>query len=305
MWIVRGLRSFAPDVAASVIARGTFDGVHLAHRAILDVAVARGRELGVPAVACTFEPHPMDVLQPGRAPLPIATLDDRLTWISEAGIDGTVVLEFTRALAAMEPEAFVKDVLLDSLHAREIVVGYNHTFGRGARGNAHLLDALGARFGFRTHVVPAYEVDGVPVSSSEIRAALQAGNVERAARFLGRPYAITGDVVAGAGRGRTLGFPTANVQPSLTPLIPAGVYACRVEFEREHHDAVVNVGVRPTFGEDTLCIEAHVLDFSGDLYGRRVRIAFLHHLRDETRFPSVDALRAQISRDIEQARRAL
>ena len=305
MWIARGLGSFPPDVTATVIALGTFDGVHLAHRAILGIAVARAHELGMPAVACTFEPHPMDVLQPGRAPLPIATLDDRLAWIGETGVDGAVVLAFTRHLASMEPEAFVKDVLLDALRAREVVVGYNHTFGRGARGNARLLDELGAELGFRTHIVPPYEVDAVPVSSSEIRSALRAGDVERAARFLGRPYTIVGEVVSGAGRGRTLGFPTANVQPALTLLLPGGVYACRAEFADERHDAVVNIGVRPTFGERTLYVEAHLLDFSGDLYGRRVRLAFLRRLRDETRFPSVEALRAQISRDIEDARRAL
>lgn len=302
MWIARGLASYPPDVSAAVVALGTFDGVHQGHRAILDTAVRRGRDLGIPPVTCTFDPHPMEVLQPGRAPLPITTLDERLALIAATGIEGTVVIPFTRELAAIEPEAFVKDVLLDELRAREVVVGYNHTFGRGARGTARLLTALGERLGFRVHVAPPYEVDGVPVSSSEIRSALQAGDVERAARLLGRPYAVLGEVVQGAGRGRTLGFPTANVRPDRPALVPVGVYSCRMDVDGRQHDAVVNVGVRPTFGEESLAIEAHVLDFAGDLYGRRVGVSFLRRLRDETRFPSVEALRAQIAADVQSVR---
>jgi riboflavin kinase / FMN adenylyltransferase len=304
MWIARGLESYPPEVEACVVALGTFDGVHLGHRAILGIAVARGHELGLPAVAFTFDPHPIDVLQPDRAPLPITTLDERLDLIGEAGADGTVVLPFTRETAAIEPEVFVKDVLLGTLHAREIVVGYNHTFGRGARGNARLLEELGARLGFRVHVSPAYAVDGVPVSSSEIRRALQAGDVERATRLLGRPYWLAGEVVRGEGRGQTLGFPTANLAVDRTPLVQNGVYACRALVRARSHEAVVNVGIRPTFGERALSIEAHLLDFSADLYGQRMRIDFLRRLRDETRFPSLDALRAQISADVRAARQA-
>src|SRR5207237_1347263 len=155
----------------------------------------------------------------------------------------------------------------------------NHTFGRGARGTAALLEALGERLGFQAHISPAYTVGGVPVSSSEVRNALQAGDVERAAQFLGRPYSLVGEIVGGAGRGRTLGFPTANLRPDRAPLVRAGVYACRVEVGGEQHNAVVNVGVRPTFGEDTLAVEAYVLDFSGDLYGRRLGLDFIRRLR--------------------------
>jgi riboflavin kinase/FMN adenylyltransferase len=314
MWTVRGLGSFAPDVAApgpphgapGVVALGTFDGVHLGHRAILGTAVDRARTLGIPAVACTFDPHPMEVLQPGRAPLPITTLDERLELIAAAGIDGTVVIEFTHEVAGIEPEAFVSDVLVSRLRAREIVVGFNHRFGRGARGNAELLGKLGERLGFRTHVVPPYSIGGIAVSSTAVRAALAAGDVERAAALLGRPYAITGEVVRGAGRGRGLGFPTANVRPARPTLARTGVYACRVDLldGGGPHRAVVNVGVRPTFGETDLAIEAHVLDFSGDLYGRPLRVAFLRRIRDERRFPSVEALRVQIADDVRAARAA-
>jgi riboflavin kinase/FMN adenylyltransferase len=285
-----------------VVALGIFDGVHLGHRAILGTAITRAREAGLEAVACTFEPHPMEVLQPDRAPRPITTLADRLVLIGEAGVDAAVVLAFTRELAAVEPEAFVKDVLLERLRAREIVVGYNHRFGRGARGDARLLEDLATRAGFRAHVVPPMTVDGAAVSSSEIRSSLQRGDVVAAARSLGRPYAIAGTVTSGAGRGRTLGFPTANVESDRPLLVSRGVYWGRVHVDQGQHSAVVNVGVRPTFGETTLAVEAHLLDFTGDLYGRHVRLDFLDRLRDEMRFPSVEDLKAQVFRDIAAAR---
>jgi len=302
MRIVRELDSAPPDVRPSAVALGTFDGVHLGHRAILGTALRRAREVGVEAVACTFDPHPIEVLQPDRAPRPITPLDERLALIGDTGVDAVVVLAFTRALAAVEPEAFVKDVLLDRLHAREIVVGYNHRFGRGARGDARLLEDLAGRLGFRAHVVPPMTVDGVAVSSTEIRAALHRGDVRSAARGLGRPYAIAGRVTTGAGRGRTLGFPTANIAPDRPLLVARGVYRGGVTVDAGQHAAVVNVGVRPTFGEDTLAVEAHLLDFAGDLYGREVRLDFLDRLRDEMRFPSVEELKAQVSRDIAAAR---
>jgi riboflavin kinase/FMN adenylyltransferase len=304
MRIVRTLESFPPDARPSVVALGVFDGVHLGHRAILDAAVARARTHGT-AVACTFDPHPAEVLQPDRAPLPIITLDERLALIAATGVAVTVVVPFTTALAAMEPEAFVTDVLVDRLGAREVVVGFNHRFGRGARGDARLLRELGVRAGFHVEVVPPTDVDGTPVSSSAIRAALQRGDLDVAARLLGRPYFVSGEVVEGAGRGRTLGFPTANIAAERPLLVPPGVYACRLHVGEALHGAVLNAGVRPTFGEKIFALEAHVLDFSGDLYGRAVRVDFVRRLRDERKFPGVDALKAQIVADVAAARAAL
>jgi riboflavin kinase/FMN adenylyltransferase len=186
MQIVRGLPPVPPEPRPSAVALGVFDGVHLGHRVILGTAVAHGREAAIPAVACTFDPHPMEVLQPGRAPLAITTLEERLALIEGCGLDAAVVLPFTPALAAMEPEAFVKDVLIARLSAREIVVGFNHRFGRGARGDVALLRSLGDRLGFRTHVAEPLMVEGVAVSSTEIRAALQRGDLA-AARWGFRP----------------------------------------------------------------------------------------------------------------------
>jgi riboflavin kinase/FMN adenylyltransferase len=305
MRIVRGLPPVPPEARPSAVALGVFDGVHLGHREILGTAVLHGREAGIPAVACTFDPHPIEILQPGRAPLPITTLDERLALIEGCGLDAAVVLPFTRDLASIEPEAFVKDVLLARLAAREIVVGFNHRFGRGARGDVAMLRSLGERLGFRTHIAEPLMVGGVAVSSTEIRAALQRGDLEFASLLLGRSYTLTGSVAHGAGRGRTLGFPTANIAPSRPVLVAAGVYACTAEVGGRKERAVVNVGVRPTFNETALAVEAYLLDFSGDIYGQTITLTFVSRIREERRFPSVDALRAQIDADVAEARRRL
>jgi len=257
------------------------------------------------SIACTFDPHPMEVLQPGRAPLPITTLDERLVLIEGCGLDLAVVLPFTRELASIEPEAFVKDVLVTRLGARDVVVGFNHRFGRGARGDAAMLRSLGERLGFRTHVVEPLVVDGVAVSSTEIRAALQRGDLAMAGRLLGRAYTLSGSIAHGAGRGRTLGFPTANLLPSRPVLVAPGVYACTAEVAGRKERAVVNVGVRPTFGETALAVEAYLLDFAGDLYGQTMTLTFVSRIREERRFPSVEALTSQIESDAEEARRRL
>ncbi len=305
MRIVRGIASIPPESVGGVVALGVFDGIHLGHRKILGIAVERGRELAVASLACTFDPRPVEVLQPERAPVPITTLEERLQLIAEVGVQVTVVLPFTTALAAMEPESFFEVVLLRMLGVREIVVGFNHRFGREARGDPALLESLAGRLGFRAHVVSPLIVDGGPVSSTKIRAALQRGDVDRAPRLLGRAYSLGGEVVRGAGRGRTLGFPTANVKPERAPLIPLGVYACWAWVAGERYRAVVNVGNQPTFGENAVAIEAPLLDFEGDLYGHRLCLAFVRRLRAELKFPSVDALRKQIGADAAEARSLL
>src|SRR2546421_2024390 len=188
MQIIRDLASYPADAGPSVVALGAFDGIHLGHRAILGETVARGKARDAHVVVCTFDRHPMEVLHPERAPLPVATLAERLDLIAETGVDVTLVLAFTPGFAAMEPEAFVREVLVGRLRAQEVVVGFNHTFGRAARGDATLLSTLGGPMGLTTHVVPPLLVDGVAVSSSEIRAVLKSGDVARAARYLGRPY---------------------------------------------------------------------------------------------------------------------
>jgi riboflavin kinase/FMN adenylyltransferase len=290
-------------MTATVATVGTFDGIHRGHQAVLADVVRRARSRGLVSLLVTFDPHPLEVLQPERAPVPITTLEERFELIAETGIDTTVVVAFTRVFAAVESEDFVSRVLVGTLKAQDVVVGFNHRFGRGARGDALLLERLGGELGFRAHVVAPMTVDGVPVSSSEIRSALGRGDLPKAEQLLGRPYSIQGEVVRGAGRGRTLGFPTANVRTARPLLLPPGVYACQVDVGGQDYQAVINVGVRPTFGETELAVEAHLLDFSGNIYGRRIRLTFLRRLREERKFPSVEALRNQIALDVLATRR--
>jgi len=288
-----------------VAAFGAFDGIHLAHAKILDTAVERARALGVSAVACTFDPHPTAVLRPEKAPAPIATLEENLARIAERGLDATLVINFTLDFSRMEAEDFVDEALVRTLGTREVVVGFNHTFGSGARGTAVLLRELGARRGFVTHVLPPLQVNGLTVSSSAIREALRDGDVEQARAFLGRPYSLTGTVRRGAGRGRTLGFPTANLKPDRPLALAAGVYAARARWEDRQAEAVVNIGYRPTFEESQYWVEAYLFDFAGDLYDRALTLDFQCRIRAEMKFPGVEALTAQIRADMAEARRLL
>ncbi len=305
MRILRDLPSFPSELRPSVAAFGAFDGIHLAHAKILDTAVERARTLGVSAVACTFDPHPTAVLRPEKAPAPIATLEENLARIAERGLDATLVIPFTRDFSRMEAETFVDEALVRTLGAREVVVGFNHTFGSGARGTAVLLRELGARHGFVTHVLPPLQVNGLTVSSSAIREALRDGDVEQARAFLGRPYSLTGTVRRGAGRGRTLGFPTANLKPDRPLVLAAGVYAARARWESRQAEAVVNIGYRPTFEESQYWVEAYLFDFAGDLYDRALTLDFLCRIRAEMKFPGVEALTAQVRADMAEARRLL
>lgn len=305
MRILRDLPSFPPELRPSVAALGAFDGIHLAHAKILDTAVERARALGVSAVACTFDPHPAAVLRPERRPAPIATLEENLARIAERGLDATLVIPFTREFSRMEAETFVDEALVQTLGVREVVVGFNHTFGSGARGTAVVLRELGARRGFVTHVLPPLQVNGLTVSSSAIREALRDGDVEQARALLGRPYSLTGTVERGAGRGRTLGFPTANLKPDRPLTLAAGVYAARARWDGHRADAVVNLGYRPTFDEAQYWVEAFLFDFSGDLYERSLTLEFLSRIRAEMKFPGVDALKAQVQADMDEARRLL
>jgi len=305
MRIIRGLDRYPADAPPSVVAQGTFDGIHLGHQAVIRTAVERARACGLPAVALTFDPLPMTVLRPGEAPAEILPLDERLERIAGLGPDVALVIPFTLGFSRVEADAFVRNVLAGLVKAREVVVGFNHTFGRGAAGTPELLRELAAPFGIRVHVVPALTVDGILVSSSSLREALRTGDVDRAASLLGRPYTLRGRVTRGTLRGRTLGFPTANLRPSGPLLLASGVYVARATWDGEWAQAVVNIGVRPTFDEATPTVEAHLLDVSLDLYDRLLTIAFLARIRAETKFPSVEALRARIAQDVAIARHLL
>ena len=312
----------------SVLTTGTFDGVHLGHQAILRYLVDRARRVGGVPTLVTFDPHPREVIAGVHVPL-LTTMAERSALAADLGIERFVVLPFTRDLSNLEPEAYVTDVLLGRVGMKEIVIGYDHRFGRRARGDRDLLDALGAEHGFSVDVIPEQIETGVTVSSTEIRQRLASGDVERAAALLGRPYRFTGTVVRGEGRGRTLGFPTANVQPEHErKMLPGlGVYAVRAHLgasggaeasgARGHREnasvssprspapllGMMNVGRRPTFETDgALKAEVHLFETDADLYGRKLAVDVVARVRDERKFDGPDALVAQLKEDRQRAR---
>ena len=290
----------------SVVCIGAFDGLHLGHRALVGRAVARARALGVPAVALSFEPLPREFFakdaKPPRLMLPRAKLEG----LYELGCDGVGLLRFNAKLASMPAEDFVRDVLGKRLSAREVWVGPEFRFGKGRAGDIAMLKAMGAQLGFSAHEIEPVQLDGERVSSTRIRAALTAGDFETAARLLGRPYAIGGHVVHGKQLGRTLGFPTANLRyGGKTPAL-RGIYATWVHGVAAHPwPSVSSFGTRPTVDGIEPLLEAHLFDFEGDLYGRRIDVEFVVHLRDEEKFPDLASLVAQMQRDGAQARAIL
>ena len=288
-----------------VLTIGNFDGVHLGHQAMLRAVVARARELDAPALVLTFDPHPTTVLHPQRAPKRIQTLRQREEAIAALGIDGLVVVPFTRDFAAMPAEDFVRDLLGRCLGAREAYVGSGFAFGCGKRGNVDLLTRLGEEAGIRVATIDVVSNGDVPVSSTRVRTLVEEGDVAEAGRLLGRPYAMEGVIAKGDRMGRKIGFPTINLR-SGNELFPRdGVYVTEVllrSFERTF-SCVTNIGCRPTVYEDyATTIESYILDFSSDVYGEPIRLSFHERLRDERVFPSMLELTAQIRRDVEATR---
>jgi riboflavin kinase/FMN adenylyltransferase len=281
---------------------GNFDGMHRGHQAILARVLERARATKLPGILITFDPHPLKILAPERAPKMIATRHQQLAWIEAAGIECVLILPFTPHLARVTAERFVREHLARRLEVREVYVGANFNFGRGRGGNADLLIKLCADLGIKADKVPEVRYLGSPVSSSRIRRAIQSGEVELARELLGRPYSIEGRVVRGAGRGTGLGFPTANLTPE-NELIPSdGVYVTEAVSGDRPRASVTNVGSRPTFGEGAFTIETHLLDGDGDLYDQDLEIRFLARLRQELKFESPQALVEQVGRDVERAR---
>lgn len=297
-----------PDVRATVCTVGTFDGVHRGHRLVLERLAGCARERGLPAVLVTFDPHPLEVVNPAAAP-PLLTIGiEKQEVLAESPLDYVVVLPFTPALATYGASDFVDLVLREKLGLQHLLIGYDHGFGRGRSGDASVLQALGASRGFGVDVVPpVHGHDGRPISSTTIRRAVAGGDLSRAADGLGRAYSASGKVEVGAGRGRALGFRTINIAlpPARKLLPPEGVYAVRVQTPRGAFGGMMNLGPRPTFNESASRLEAHLFDVDGDFYGQHVRLDFVARLRETRRFDSPTALSAQLALDERAARAAL
>ena len=293
-----------------VVTVGNFDGVHRGHQALVRATREEARSLGGTSVVLTFDPHPSRVLSPDRAPASLMTLAQKAEVLGELGVDRLAVLPFGIELSRKDPAEFARHVLSDTLGARVVVVGTNFRFGRARSGDVTLLARLGEAVGFRVRTLDPVLEEGAPISSSRIREALARGDVSAARLLAGRPFFVDGTVVRGEGRGRTLGIPTANLEVENETVPGGGVYVGWAHVRPrdqggEPLPAVVNVGRRPTFGGVALTVEAHLIDFGGDLYGRGLRLEFLERLRPESRFPSVDALVQQIHADVAAARRIL
>jgi riboflavin kinase/FMN adenylyltransferase len=284
---------------------GNFDGVHLGHRRILETVVARARVSGRPSVAITFEPHPRSVLRPDRAPRRLQTLHQKEEVIEAIGVENLLVIPFTRDFSLIEPEEFVRSILGARLAVSEIYLGSHFAFGRGKRGDITLLKRMSPECGFVASSVEEVFFEGEPVSSTRIRDAIGRGEVVRANAMLGREYEIDGLVARGDGLGARLGFPTINLEPENELPPGKGVYVTQIQIRDVggRLDSVTNIGRRPTVYEDyATTIETHVLDFSANVYGERIRLFFFERLRDERKFPSVTALSEQIGRDVEATR---
>ena len=297
-----------PHVVQTVCTVGTFDGVHRGHQLVLERLRQAADARGLPAVLVTFAPHPLQIVKPAVAPPRLTVATERLEALAGPWLDYVVVLPFTRTLAAYDAATFVDEVLRRRLGLVHLLVGHDHGFGRGREGDASVLRALGADRGFTVESVPPVDgADGQPISSTAIRRAVAEGDLARAADALGHLYGVAGRVVPGAGRGRTLGYRTLNIAlESAHKLLPSeGVYAVRIQTPAGSFGGMLNLGPRPTFGEVTPTIEAHLFDVAIDLYGASVRIDFVAHLRETRMFPSADALVAQLADDERTARTLL
>jgi riboflavin kinase/FMN adenylyltransferase len=296
-----------PRDRGTVVTVGMFDGVHRGHWTVLQEIRERAAATGRRSVLVTFDPHPLRILRPEHAPPLLTTPVEKREILAESGLDWAVFLSFTEALSRYQPRRFVEEVLVARLGVQELVIGYDHGFGRDRSGNAETLRGIGDTLGIEVDVVPPVGIEGDPVSSSRIRRAVQDGRMVEAAACLGRPYSVRGIVVRGDGRGRELGFPTANIMVSNgDKLMPSpGVYAVRGVLRSGTYPGALHLGPRPTFQGSPPSVELHLMDFDGDLYGEEVRVDFVEYLREVRPFSSVQALIAQMKEDVEQARERL
>lgn len=288
----------------TVVTLGVFDGLHLGHQLIMKTVGDRAKAIGAVPTVITFEPHPRAVLHPESAPPLLQTLDQKIEAMGMLGIEQAIVIHFDKAFSQIRAEDFLRDVVVEQLHAREVYLGRGFFFGHNREGNIELLRRVSSRLGFVADEVPEVRLRGTRIGSTRIRELLLEGHVNLARRMLGRPYGVEGPVVRGAARGASLGFATANIQPRNRVIPRAGVYVTATLIDGQWRRSVTNIGMRPTFGDATEpSVETYVMNWSGDLYGDVLRVRFLHRLRDEKKFGSLEELKAQIARDVARAQR--
>lgn len=298
------VRDGAPDdvLRGAVVAIGNFDGVHRGHRAVIATALDRAGLLDKPAAALTFEPHPRAFFHPSEPLFRLTDETNKLRLLASTGLDGAIVLTFNAALASLTAEDFVARVLVERLGISGAVIGFNFHFGKGRAGSPDFLAAQGERYGFTVDVVAPFKDNGRAISSGPIREALKAGRVDEAAEFLGFPWFVSGEVVHGDKRGRELGFPTANLRVDSARVLRHGIYAVRVSLDGRLYDGIASFGRRPMFDDNGVLLEVFLFDFSGDLYGRNIDVAFIGWIREERVFASLDALVEAMKNDTRLAR---
>jgi len=302
MPVISNLEQIDPALRNPVLTIGNFDGVHKGHLSLFDLAKKRAAAINGQSAVMTFDPHPIKVMKPGNGPHLITLTEQKLELIADAGMDVIFCIPFTKQFASISASRFVQDILVDKIGIREIVVGYDYTFGAGREGNIELLESMGKALDFKVHVVPPVYVENILVSSTSIRNLIQEGKLHEAKKLLGRDYQIGGTVIKGKNRGgRLLGYPTANLA-LIDELVPKrGVYVVKVLVADRIHDGLTNIGYNPTFGEGAFSVETHILNFQDDLLGKKIHIKFIERLRDEKTFASLEDLVAQIERDIARA----
>ena len=304
MSVISDLQQLKEPLINPVLTIGNFDGVHKGHLALFDTVKKRAKSIGGQSALMTFDPHPIKVMKPGNGPLLITLTRQKLELIEDANIDVIFCIPFTKEFASISADEFVEDILVDRIGIKEIVVGYDYTFGQGRKGDIALLQEMGMALGFMVHVVEPVHVGNRLVSSTSIRKLVQEGYLSEAKQLLGRDYQICGTVVRGKNRGgRLLGFPTANLE-LIDELVPkVGVYAVKVVIEDQSFNGVTNIGYNPTFGKGPFSVETHLLDFKEDLIGKSIRVKFIKRLRDERPFGSIKDLADQIGRDVLSAKK--
>ena len=304
MQIITDIRKFK-NIKPPIITLGKFDGVHKGHQKVLRAVKDRAAKLKFPSVVYTFEPHPLKIVTPHKSPLLLTTLKEKIELIKASGIDYLILARFTKEFAAQHPREFVSDILVKQLAVKEVLVGHDYAFGKGKKGTIEYLKKLGQEFGFKVYIIPAYKKRGFIVSSSKIREYIQNGKMKEAARFLGRPYTISGKVIKGRNIGKHLGFPTANIEIH-NELIPKdGIYAVLALLGNKIYKGAVNIGIAPTFHTNKRAVEAHIINFKQNIYGKKLKIEFIQRLRGEKTFKSVEGLASQITRDVEKVKKIL